>query len=72
MESFSFQTTRSVLAEIGATADRLFWQTRAVSRFRHRRGILKRGLADEALDGIRSAGMDVWTFSAVSPTRPRR
>ena len=29
--------------------------------------ILKLGLADEALDGIRSAGMDVWTFSAVQP-----
>ena len=70
MESFSFQTTRSVLAEIGATARIGAYLADKGCRkvaFVTDEMILKLGLADEALDGIRSAGMDVWTFSAVQP-----
>jgi alcohol dehydrogenase class IV len=71
--SFSFQTTRSVLAEVGATAKigeilaargcgKVAFVTDAI--------ILKLGLADAALDGFRKAGLDVWTFSDVQPDPP--
>ena len=70
MNSFSFQTTRSVLAEIGATG--------RIGEFLAGRGchkvafvtdamILKLGLAEAALDGFRQAGLEVWTFSEVEP-----
>lgn len=70
MQSFSFQTTRSVLAEIGATGRigeimaargcrRVAFITDAM--------ILKLGLADAALDSLRNAGVDVWVFSEVEP-----
>lgn len=73
MTSFSFQTTRSVLAEIGATAK--------IGKILSDRGckkvgfitdamILKLGLADPALEGFRQAGLDVWTFSGVQPDPP--
>ena len=73
MKSFSFQTTRSVLAEIGATAK--------IGEILKARGcrkvafvtdamILKLGLADAALDGFKKAGLDVWTFSDVQPDPP--
>ena len=73
MKTFSFQTTRSVLAEIGATAK--------IGEILKARGcrkvafvtdamILKLGLADAALDGFKKAGLDVWTFSDVQPDPP--
>ena len=74
MKSFSFQTTRSVLAEAGATA--------RIGEIMASRGcrkiafvtdamIVKLGLADAALEGIRKAGLDVWVFSAVQPDSAR-
>ncbi len=73
MKSFSFQTTRSVLAEVGATA--------RIGEIMAARGcrkiafvtdamILKLGLADAALDGFRKAGLDVWVFPDVKPDPP--
>ncbi len=73
MDTFSFQTTPSVLAEIGGTAK--------IGEFLAARGcrkvafvtdamILELGLADAALDGFRKAGLDVWTFSDVQPDPP--
>ena len=70
MNTFSFQTTRSVLAENGGTAK--------IGEFLVARGcrkvafvtdatILQLGLADAALDGFRKAGLAVWTFSDVQP-----
>ncbi len=73
MQSFSFQTTRSVLAEIGATAK--------IGGIVAARGcrkiafvtdpmILNLGLAEAALSGLKTAGLDVWTFSQVVPDPP--
>ncbi|MFA3919435.1 iron-containing alcohol dehydrogenase [Ruegeria hyattellae] len=73
MMSFRFQTTRSVLAEVGATAK--------IGEIMAARGcqkiafvtdeiILKLGLADAALDGFRKAGLEVWTFADVQPDPP--
>ena len=73
MDTFSFQTTPSVLAEIGGTAK--------IGEFLAARGcrkvafvtdamILELGLANAALDGFRKAGLDVWTFSDVQPDPP--
>ena len=73
MKTFSFQTTRSVLAEVGATGK--------IGEIMAARGckkiafvtddiILKLGLADAALDGIKAAGLDVWVFSEVQPDPP--
>jgi alcohol dehydrogenase class IV len=73
MQSFSFQTTRSVLAEVGATGKigeilaakgckRVAFVTDQI--------ILDLGLADAALDGLAHAGIDVWTFSDVEPDPP--
>ncbi|WP_170386309.1 iron-containing alcohol dehydrogenase [Ruegeria atlantica] len=73
MTSFSFQTTRSVLSEVGATAKigeilaahgckKVAFVTDAM--------ILKLGLADAALDGFKSAGLEVWTFTEVQPDPP--
>ncbi len=70
MNTFSFQTTRSVLAENGGTSK--------IGEFLAGRGcrkvafvtdatILELGLADIALDGFRKAGLAVWTFSDVQP-----
>ena len=75
MNSFSFQTTPSVLAEVGATAK--------IGALLAGRGcrkvafitddmILKLGLADAALDGCRKAGLAVWTFSNVQPDPPEQ
>ena len=74
MQSFSFQTTRSVLSEVGATskigqlvADRgckkVAFITDAI--------ILKLGLADAALEGIKAAGVDVWVFDDVKADPPQ-
>ncbi len=73
MKSLSFQTTRSVLAEVGATSK--------IGEILSARGckkvafvtdemILKLGLADAALDGFKAAGLDVWVFSKVVPDPP--
>jgi alcohol dehydrogenase class IV len=73
MKSFSFQTTRSVLAEVGATAK--------IGEIMASRGckkvafvtddiILKLGLADAAMAGLRKAGVDIWLFSEVQPDPP--
>ncbi|CTQ56007.1 1,3-propanediol dehydrogenase [Roseibium album] len=73
MESFSFQTTRSVLAEVGATSkigELLSARGCRKAAFITDAMILKLGLADAALDGFRRAGLDVWTFSDVQPDPP--
>ncbi|RMC36581.1 iron-containing alcohol dehydrogenase [Paracoccus alkanivorans] len=73
MQSFSFQTTRSVLAEAGATA--------RIGGILAARGcrkagfvtdpmILELGLADVALAGIEKAGLSVWVFPDVQPDPP--
>lgn len=70
MQSFSFQTTRSVVAEVGATSK--------IGELLANRGcqkvafvtdeiILKLGLADAALEGLKKAGIAVWVFSDVKP-----
>jgi len=73
MESLSFQTTRSVLCEVGATekigqimADRGCKKIAFVTD----EVILKLGLADAALDGLKAAGVDVWVFNKVVPDPP--
>lgn len=73
MQSFSFQTTRSVLSEVGATAK--------IGEIMAGRGcrkvafitdamILKLGLADAAMDSLKKAGVDVWLFSDVVADPP--
>jgi len=73
MKSLSFQTTRSVLYEEGATAK--------IGELMAARGckkvgfitdamILKLGLADAALDSLKKAGLDVWVFSDVVADPP--
>lgn len=73
MKSLSFQTTRSVLCEAGAT--------RKIGQIMADRGcrkvafvtdtmILKLGLADAALDSLKHAGVDVWIFSGVVADPP--
>lgn len=73
MDSFSFQTTRSVIAEIGATARMgglLAEQGCRKVAFVTDATILELGLAAAALDGFRAAGLDVWTFSDVQADPP--
>jgi len=73
MQPFSFQTTPSVLAEIGATAKiGAYLAARGCKKvaFVTDRVILDLGLAEAALDGFREAGLDVWTFSDVQPDPP--
>lgn len=73
MQSLSFQTTRSVLSEVGATGK--------IGEIMAARGckkvafvtdemILKLGLAEAALESFRKAGLDVWVFSRVVPDPP--
>lgn len=74
MQSFSFQTTRSVLSEIGATE-----KIGAIMRDRGCKKIafitdpmiLKLGLADAALAGLKKAGVAVWLFSDVVADPPQ-
>jgi len=73
MESLSFQTTRSVLCEVGATAkigglmsDRGCRKVAFVTD----EMILKLGLAEQALAGLKAGGVDVWVFSKVVPDPP--
>ena len=74
MQSISFQTTRSVLSEIGATEK--------IGSMMSDRGckkvafitdpiILKLGLADAALQGLKKANVDVWLFSDVIADPPQ-
>lgn len=73
MKAFTFQTTGSVLCEVGATAK--------IGQIMADRGcrkvafvtdamILKLGLAEVALKGLKDAGVDVWTFSDVVADPP--
>ena len=73
MDSFSFQPTRSVLAEIGATAKigeilaglgcrKVAFVTDPI--------ILELGLADAAIEGIGKAGLSHWLFSEVQADPP--
>ena len=73
MQSLSFQTTRSVLYEEGATvkigqimADRGCKKVGFVTDAM----ILKLGLADAALDSLKAAGLQVWTFADVVADPP--
>lgn len=73
MQSFSFQTTRSVLSEVGATekiggimAD---MGCRKVA-FITDKIIVDLGLAAPALDSLKTAGVAVWTFSDVVADPP--
>lgn len=73
MASFSFQTTKSILSEVGATAK--IGEIMAVRGCRKvafitDRIILERGLADAALDGLKKSGIEVWLFSDVVPDPP--
>lgn len=73
MQSFSFQTTRSVLAEAGATGKiGEIFAARGCRKvaFITDATILELGLADAALEGIRKAGLSVWIFSDVQPDPP--
>ena len=73
MQSFTFQTTSSVLSEVGATAKigkimadygckRVAFVTDAM--------ILELGLAEAALDGLNNAGVESWIFSEVVADPP--
>jgi alcohol dehydrogenase class IV len=71
--SFTFQTTRSVLCEVGATAKiGEIMATRGCRKvaFVTDAMILKLGLADAALAGLEAAGVEVWTFSEVVADPP--
>ncbi|MEO1495492.1 MAG: iron-containing alcohol dehydrogenase, partial [Pseudomonadota bacterium] len=73
MTSFSFQTTPSVLVEIGGTAKigaHLAARRCRKVAFITDAGILEHGLADAALAGFKAAGLDVWTFADVQPDPP--
>ncbi|MBL1405501.1 MAG: alcohol dehydrogenase [Hyphomicrobiales bacterium] len=73
MHAFQFQTTSSILCEVGATAKigelmakmgckKVAFVTDAM--------ILKLGLADAALEGIKSAGLDLHLIDDVVPDPP--
>lgn len=73
MRSFSFQTTRSVLSEVGATGK----IGEIVTGFGCRKiafvtdeMILELGLAEAALEGLKKAGVDVWQISDVVADPP--
>jgi alcohol dehydrogenase class IV len=73
MKSFTFQTTRSVLCEVGATAkigEIMAGQGCRKVAFVTDAMILELGLAEAALDGLRKAGVDVWIFSEVVADPP--
>ncbi len=70
MNSFSFQTTRSVLAEVGATAkigEILATRGCKKAAFVTDPMIVKLGLAEAALTGLKQAGVESWVFSEVKP-----
>lgn len=73
MTSFTFQTTRSILSEIGATAKigelaQGLGATRVA--FVTDKGILKAGLADAALASLKAAGIGVWIYDEVVADPP--
>lgn len=73
MSSFTFQTTRSILSEVGATAKigelaRDLGCTRVA--FISDKGILGAGLCDDALAGLKAAGIGVWIFDEVVADPP--
>ncbi|MEM7547290.1 MAG: iron-containing alcohol dehydrogenase [Pseudomonadota bacterium] len=73
MPSFTFQTTRSIISEVGATAKigalaADLGCTRIA--FVTDKGILAAGLADEALAGLKAAGIGVWVFDEVVADPP--
>lgn len=73
MTSFSFQTTRSVLSEAGATAEiGKILASRGCKKaaFVTDKMILDLGLAKVALEGLEIAGLDVWVFAEVQPDPP--
>lgn len=73
MQSFSFQTTRSVLSEVGATEKIGEIMSGLGCRkvaFITDRAILDLGLATPALESLAAAGVDVWTFSDVVADPP--
>ena len=73
MQSFSFQTTRSVLSEVGATSrigEILAGRGCRKVAFVTDKMILKLGLADAALDGLKKAGVETWVFSKVVADPP--
>ena len=73
MQAFSFQTTRSVLYETGATAkigEILADLGCKKAGFITDPLILELGLADAALEGMKIAGIDVWVFSKVVADPP--
>ena len=73
MQAFSFQTTRSVLYETGATAkigEILAALGCKKAGFITDPMILQLGLADAALEGMKIAGVDVWVFSEVVADPP--
>lgn len=74
MTSLSFQTTRSVLCEVGATEK--------IGQYISDRGckkaalitdpiIVKLGLIDAAMAGLKAAGVDVWLFDDVVADPPQ-
>ena len=73
MHAFTFQTTRSVIAEVGATSKvgeimgRRFCKKVA---FITDKVILEYGLADAALAGLKAEGIDVWIFDDVVADPP--
>ena len=74
MQSFSFQTTRSILSEVGSTAKiGQLLADRGCKKVAFVTGanILELGLADMALAGIKDAGIDVWVFSDVVADPPQ-
>lgn len=73
MQPFSFQTTRSILSEPGATAKigRLLAGAECKkAAFVTDRAILDLGLAEPALRGLAEAGVGVWTFADVVADPP--
>jgi alcohol dehydrogenase class IV len=73
MQTFTFETTRSVICEVGATSRigalmagrgcrRVAFVTDAM--------IVKLGLAAPALDGLRAAGVESWLFDGVTADPP--
>ncbi len=73
MTNFTFQTTRSILSEIGATAKigelaQGLGATRVA--FVTDKGILKAGLADAALASLKAANIGVWVYDDVVADPP--
>ncbi|MFV0474190.1 MAG: iron-containing alcohol dehydrogenase [Pikeienuella sp.] len=73
MNPFTFQTTRSILSEVGATgkigelAAGLGCKRVA---FVSDRGVLSAGIADQALAGLKAAGISAWIFDEVVADPP--